>query len=66
MPSSEAKGGPELVFCLCAPVGSGLDAVQAEFTEQLRHVGYEAVHIHITDLLPVLRTSSPSVEAAEG
>ncbi|MGP9820334.1 anti-phage dCTP deaminase [Salinarimonas sp. NSM] len=51
MPSSEAKGGPELVFCLCAPVGSDQEAVQAELAEQLKRVGYDAIQIHLTDFL---------------
>ncbi|GGK33038.1 anti-phage dCTP deaminase [Salinarimonas ramus] len=63
MPQHEPKNAPELVFCLCAPVGSDLDAVQAELTEQLHRVGYDAVQIHITDYLREIR---PSPKAGEG
>ncbi|MDP2803920.1 MAG: anti-phage dCTP deaminase [Phreatobacter sp.] len=48
---------PELFFCLAGPVGVDLDAINQRFETQLQQYNYKAVHIHITELLPLIKES---------
>jgi deoxycytidylate deaminase len=44
-----ATPGPELVIGLVGPIGTDIGLVAGKLENELAHVGYKAVHVHVSD-----------------
>jgi hypothetical protein len=52
--------GIELFFGLVGPTGTDLDSVCKQLSNQLHEVGYDAIHISLSDMILEISGSSPS------